>query len=130
MTNLKFNETDIKKLVDKLVDKLDPVTSTLNEQERMLLVAIFAAAASQAAESGTGIATLPVPEFRGQEPGAGARKGQQPTAHQLKEQLLNGYVPGKELNTVTHSTDKVVGTRKLPGSAKIAGTPKKPGKKT
>lgn len=107
MANLEFNQQDIENLVDKLV----PVTGTLTEQERMLLVAIFAAAANRAEQSDPDAALLPAPEIWGHSRGAGARRKQQPTADQLKQQLLNGYVPGKDLGTVTHSTDKVVGKR-------------------
>jgi hypothetical protein len=110
MTHLEFNQQDI----ENLVNKLGPIAKKLTEQERMLLVAIFAAAGNQAAVSGESVAVLPVPEFRGQGKGAGARRGRQPTVAELKRQLLDGYVPGKDLGTATHQGDKVVGLRDGP----------------
>jgi hypothetical protein len=115
MANLEFNQQDITSLVDKVVKGLDPTKNPLTEQERMLLVAIFAAAASQAAPSPPGAAVLKAPEIRGQKRGAGSRKGQpQLTAEQLREQLLKGYVPGKNMDTATHIDKKVVGIPKIP----------------
>jgi len=106
MTNLEFTQQDI----ERLVDKLAAVTSTLTQQERMLLVAIFAAAANQTQPSDTPNAgLLPVPEFWGQERGTGARRGLQPTTEELKRQLLDGYVPGKDFGGSTHIDKKVVG---------------------
>jgi len=103
MANVEFKQQDIKDLVDKLGGILD----SLSEQERILLVAIFAAAANHAVVSGKDLAMLPVPKIRGERRREGGRG--ELTAEELKEQLLKAYVPGKYLGTVTHSADKIVG---------------------
>jgi hypothetical protein len=113
MAILEFNAGDLESLAGKISE-----TQDLSEQERMLLVAIFAAAANQAAvnqdtQPPKDVAVLPVPEFPGQEPGAGALLGQEVDAAQLKEQLLNGYVPGKALRHSTHNEFKVIGDRRI-----------------
>ena len=103
MAHVEFKQKDIK----DLVDKLDGILDSLTEQERILLVAIFATAANHAVVSGKDLAILPVPKIRGQRGRVGGRG--ELTAEELKEQLLKAYVPGKDLGTVTHSTDKIVG---------------------
>lgn len=115
MANLAFNQQDI----EDLAGKLSAVANELTEQERMLLVAIFAAAANQAQYSDKpadeGEAFLPVPEFWGQVRGTGEKLGHRPGTAELKRQLLDGYVPGKDLGNVTNPGAKIVGPRTLPG---------------
>ncbi len=81
------------KEVDVLTDRLGSVATGLTEKEWSLLLAIFAAAADQV-ESGPDKTwgTLPAPEIDGdiekvEDPG-------ESTAEELREQLLQSYVPG------------------------------------
>src|SRR5712664_4779044 len=104
MADLEFNAQDIK----NLAQKLGSLQQFLSVQERVLLLAIFAAAANHAEVSGAGgTATLPLPELWGQKAGAGP--GQETTLGGLQQQLLNAYVPGNYFDSVTKKTDKIVG---------------------
>lgn len=107
MAHLGFNQRDI----NNLVNKLDRVMGELTDQERMLLVAIFKAAASQAERSNENESLLPALESWGQGSEKGTRREYKPTKEELKRQLRNGYIPGKNVGTPTHSTYKVVGPR-------------------
>jgi hypothetical protein len=105
VANLEFSPQDIENLAQKL-GRLQP---SLSQQEHMLLLAIFAAAADRAVVSdAAGTATLPVPEIWGQVPGAG---GKQATLGDLQEQLINAYVPGNYFDSVTAVNEKIVGLR-------------------
>ena len=68
MADLEFNPQDI----ENLAQKISTLQQSLTEQERLLLLAIFAAAANRAKVSGGGgTATLPIPELWGQKAGSG-----------------------------------------------------------
>lgn len=109
MDHLGFDQKDVK----NLVDKLELITDKLTEQERMVLVAIFDAAAKQTerSEENENEVLLPLPGLWGAER-EGARR--QPTKEGLKKQLNNGFLPGKDPGTETHSGAKIVGTRTSP----------------
>ena len=83
MTYLEFDRKEIENLIQKLS------TLNLNEQERALLLAIFAAAADRAQQTGPTVATLPE-----------ASVGEE-TLADLQQQLLTAYTPGNSFDSVT-----------------------------
>jgi hypothetical protein len=104
MADLEFNPQDITDLADKIS------TLQFTEQQRLLLLAIFAAAANRTEVSGGGgTATLPMPELWGEIAGSGV--GQDAALGGLREQLLNAYVPGNYFDSATRRRDKIVGMR-------------------
>jgi hypothetical protein len=107
VADLEFNLND----VTSLAEKLKALQPNLSQQEYMLLLAIFAAAAaratvtSQAAQT----STLPVPEISGQKATTPISRV---TPETLKNQLLNAYIPGNYFQAVDPSTqDKITGDR-------------------
>ena len=106
LADLEFNLQDI----SNLAQKLRGIQQSLSQQEHMLLLAIFAAAAARVTVSDplAGTVTLPVPEIRGDTPGAG---GPQATLGDLQQQLLNAYIPGNYFDSVAGGNDKIVGMR-------------------
>lgn len=106
MAGLEFSLQDI----SSLVQKLQGIQQSLSQQEHMLLLAIFAAAADRVTVSDplAGTATLPVAEIRGETPGAG---GLQATLGDLRQQLLNAYIPGNYFDSVSGGNEKIVGMR-------------------
>ena len=106
MADLEFQLKDI----SNLAQKLRTIQQSLSQQEHMLLLAIFAAAAARVTVSDplAGTITLPVPEIRGETPGAG---GLQATLGDLQQQLLNAYIPGNYFDSVAGGNDKIVGMR-------------------
>jgi hypothetical protein len=83
MAYLEFNREEIESLIEKL-SMLE-----FSEQERELLLAIFAAAADRAQQTGPTEAKLPQ-----------ASAGQE-TLADLQQQLLNAYTPGNSFDSVT-----------------------------
>ncbi len=106
MDDLEFQLHDI----TSLAQKLSTIQQSLTQQEHMLLLAIFAAAADRAVVSDplAGTATLPVPEIQGEAAGGG---GLQATLGDLQQQLLNAYVPGNYFDSVAAANKKIVGMR-------------------
>lgn len=94
MANLEFNRQEIEDLTRKLS------TLEFSEQERALLLAIFAAAADRATQTDLGVATLPEAS-PDQAPGAGAGTDEQATLADFQQQLLNAYTPGNSFDSVT-----------------------------
>jgi hypothetical protein len=89
MADFKFTREE----VDVLTDRLSTVATGLTKSEWTLLLAIFAAAVDQV-KSGPDKTwgTLPAPEVNGN-----IEKVEDPresTAEELREQLLQSYVPG------------------------------------
>jgi hypothetical protein len=78
MANLEFNQQELADLAGKLS------TLDLTDQERALLLAIFAAAAERVNQTDVGVATLP----------QAGETGEEPTVEDLQQQLLNAYIPG------------------------------------
>ena len=112
MADLQFSQKDIEDLAQKLSNVQPPLT----EQESTLLLAIFAAAAYRAKPSGPGGgATLPGFEIRNQPPEA--KPEEQVSLTDLKQQLLNAYIPGNDFSFVV--AGKIVGDPSL----KIVGEP-------
>lgn len=104
MADLEFNLQDITDLAGKMS------ALELTEQERMLLLAIFAVAAEHAEVSGGGgTATLPMPELWGKVAGSGV--GDETNLGGLQQQLLNAYVPGNYFDSATALNEKIVGMR-------------------
>jgi hypothetical protein len=98
MADLEFNRQEI----EDLAQKLSTLESIFSEQERALLLAIFAAAADRAKQTGPSVATLPEASV-GQTPGAGAGTDEQPTPADLQQQLLSAYTPGNSFDSVTQA---------------------------
>jgi hypothetical protein len=114
MADLEFNRQDIQ----DLAQKLSTIWQLLNDKERALLLAIFAAAASNATPSTPDTpATLPEATGPGQGPGAGA--DYQATIQYFRDQLLNAYTPGSSFDSVTEGGD--VGRIGAAGAAGAAG---------
>ena len=117
MPNLEFNQQNI----SDLADTVSTLLPNLTQLERVLLLAIFAAAAARAEPSGAGgTATLPLAEIKG---GVAGSVGSQPaTVDALKQQLLNAYIPGNDFNSLTEATLKITGDQITamhpPGAAK------------
>lgn len=95
MANLEFSQQDI----EDLARKLSTLQPFLSDQERALLLAIFAAAAGSAKPSGLSGATLPKAGIVGQAAEAGTAAPV--TAADLQRQLLGAYVPGNDFGSVT-----------------------------
>lgn len=100
--NVPFSYEDIEHLADKLSG------AGLDDQERLLLVAIFAAAAARARPAEPFKATLPsfaVSDKPGSEYGV-----ENVPLKELKHQLLNAFIPGQDFTWVTieRKQDKVV----------------------
>jgi len=106
MADLEFNLQDI----TNLAQKLRALQQSLSQQEHMLLLAIFAAAAdrTEVSDPMAGTVTLPVPEIWGDTAGAG---GSQATLGDLQQQLLNAYLPGNYVESVAGGNKKIVGMR-------------------
>jgi hypothetical protein len=97
MALLKFSRQEFQALVRKLSQQ-QPYFSP---KERVLLLAIFAAAADRARPSGPeGGVTLPVDEGWFQAPGVAVGTEQQATIADLQQQLLNAYLPGNSFDSV------------------------------
>ena len=96
MADLEFNRDD----VVSLIRKLSTLESIFSEQERALLLAIFAAAADRAKQTSPSEATLPGASVD-QAPGTGAGTDEQPTLADLQQQLLSAYTPGNSFDSVT-----------------------------
>jgi hypothetical protein len=100
MANLEFNKQDIVNLTQKLAtlwDKFSP-------QERDLLLAIFANAASSVNPPGPQQpATLPAASESAQTLAAGANYGA--TLANYQQQLLTAYIAGNSFNSVTGGGD-------------------------
>ncbi len=102
MVDLQFSQKEIEDLAQKLSNVKPPLT----ERESTLLLAIFAAAADRAKPSGPdGGATLPRFEIRNQPPEAETED--QVSLTDLKQQLLNAYIPGNDFSGIV--TAKIVG---------------------
>jgi hypothetical protein len=97
MDDLEFSRQDIENLTQKLS------TLELTEQERELLLAIFAAAADRARPSGPGEATLP-PASSARAGEAEAATDEQETLADLQQQLLDAYTPTNSFDSVTEGT--------------------------
>jgi hypothetical protein len=134
MADVEFTRKDI----EDLARKLSTLQPFLSDQERQLLLAIFATAADHAESTGPGGASLPAASIRGQEADAGA--ADQVTAEGLQQQLLSAYVPGNDFDSLTqahswHVQHKItaVGVPPPPGPSAPApessGTPQPKGKK-
>lgn len=96
MYDLVFSRQEIADLAQKL-NVLEP---DLTDQERRLLVAIFAAAADRAQPVGPSEATLPAADV-GQTPDAGTGTGEQASLADLQQQLLSAYTPGNSFESIT-----------------------------
>lgn len=96
MADLEFNRQEI----EDLTRKLSTLESIFSEQERALLLAIFAAAADRATQTDLDVATLPEAS-PDQAPGAGAGTDEQATPADFQQQLLNAYTPGNSFDSVT-----------------------------
>ena len=95
MADLEFDKQDIEDLAQKL-STLGPV---FNNEERQLLLAIFAAAADAAnAATPDSPATLPMAESPVPAPATGDYNA---TLENLKQQLLRAYSPGNSFASVT-----------------------------
>ena len=95
MDKVPFSQADI----NGLAEQLSTLTS-LTDPQRKLLLAIFAAAADRATPTTTpGEATLPAAEIKPQTSGPGAGTPVDPA--DLKQQLLNAYIPGNDFTDVT-----------------------------
>lgn len=106
MDELEFSNEDIRKLADTL-NRIE-----LSGPERKLLVAIFAAAANRATPVGPGgKAKLPGFEFR--DAPRQAEPSEEVTFGDLKEQLLNAFIPGQDFTFVVRG--KIVGEPKIIG---------------
>lgn len=108
MANLEFSQKDI----EDLARKLSTLQPFLSDQERALLLAIFAAAAGSAKPFGPSGATLPKAGIAGQAAVAGTAAPV--TAADLQQQLLGAYVPGNDFGSVTSG---------LPDTGKITMSP-------
>jgi hypothetical protein len=87
MADLEFNRQEI----EELAGKLSTLESSLTVQERALLLAIFAAAADQANQTGPSVATLP----------QASGTDEEATLVDLQQQLLSAHTPGNSFNDVT-----------------------------
>lgn len=111
MAELEFTQGDIEALTRKLAT-LEPFFSN---QERALLLAIFAAAAERAESYSAHGGILPQAASPGQAAGPGAGTGQPASLPLLQQQLLCAYIPGNSFDSVTHGglMDRITGR---PGS--------------
>ena len=96
MADLEFNRQEI----EDLARKLSTLESSLSEQERALLLAIFAAAADRARQTGPSVATLPEASTD-EAPETGAGTDEQATLADLQQQLLSAFIPGSSFDSVT-----------------------------
>jgi hypothetical protein len=98
MADLEFTRQEI----EDLTRKLSTLESIFSEQERALLLAIFAAAADRATQTDLDVSTLPEASSD-QAPGVGAETGtdEQATPADFQQQLLNAYTPGNSFDSVT-----------------------------
>jgi hypothetical protein len=98
MADMEFSRDDI----DSLIEKISTLQPDFNDQERSLLMSIFALAAEHALPTAVGTAMLPEAVAPGQ-----ATSGSGPaTADELKQQLLRAYIPGSSFDSITESSDE------------------------
>lgn len=90
MADLEFNRREI----EDLARKLSTLESSLTVQERALLLAIFAAAADRANQTGPGVAALP----------QASGTDEEATLADLQQQLLSAHTPGNSFNDVTQDS--------------------------
>jgi hypothetical protein len=98
MADMEFSRDDIASLIEK-ISTLQP---DFSDQERSLLMSIFALAAEHALPTAIGTAMLPQAVAPGQ-PTTGSGPA---TADELKQQLLQAYIPGSSFGSVTESSDE------------------------
>jgi hypothetical protein len=89
MPELQFNRKDI----EDLTRKVGTLAPYLSDEERALLLAIFAAASTHAAPR-TRAATLPTADT--ERPDRGAETPREATFGDLQRQLLDAYVAGSD----------------------------------
>ncbi len=92
MADLEFSRDDILSLIEK-ISRLLP---DFNNQELQLLTSIFALAAEHVTPVGEPSAAAPETVVPGQQAGDGPA-----TVDELKQQLLQAYIPGSSFGSVT-----------------------------
>jgi hypothetical protein len=104
VADFEFNLNDVK----SLAGKLSAAKLNLSEQERQLLLAIFAAAAARAVVTDLKATTSTLPQAAIMVQAAGAG-GPNVNLEELQNQLLNAYIPGNYFQAVGDALSRTVG---------------------
>lgn len=105
MANVTFNQ----EVINSLADMLDTLNTSLGDEERELLIAIFAAAVGRSGVPSTGSGTLPATDIN-PSAGSGSGSGGTESVKELKRRLLNSYIPGSApYNENKGWTDRITG---------------------
>lgn len=94
MADLEFSRDDIV----SLIEKISTLLPDFNDQELQLLTSIFALAAEHVTPAGEPTAVPPEAVAPGQQAGDGPA-----TVDELKQQLLQAYIPGSSFDSITGS---------------------------
>lgn len=100
MADLEFNKKDI----ENLAQKLATLWGQFSQQERALLLAIFASAAGHVKPPGPNQpATLPTASISAAPPASAA--DDEATLADFQQQLLNAYIAGNSFDSITDGGD-------------------------